>query len=199
MAAVTAVDEPAAVAPGPSRSGPSRLGVGTVVWLSSELMFFAGLFAAYFSVRSTNDVWPPDDVELATARTAVATVVLVASSLTMHQAVVAARRRRDVESSLRWLAATFVLGALFIGNQALEYAEAPFSISSHAYGSLFYLMTGFHGLHVLGGLAFMVVVAGVVRRGTRAPAGEIVDVCGYYWHFVDVVWVAMFTTVYVLQ
>jgi cytochrome c oxidase subunit 3 len=194
MAAVTAAEEPAA-----TRGGPSRLGVGTVVWLSSELMFFAGLFAAYFSLRAANDVWPPGDVELATARTGGATIVLVASSLTMHQAVAAARHRDDVATALRWLTVTFALGAVFLVNQAVEYAEAPFAISSHAYGSLFYLMTGFHGLHVLGGLAFMVAVAGVVRRGSRAPVGEIVDVCGYYWHFVDVVWVAMFTTLYVLR
>jgi cytochrome c oxidase subunit III len=195
MAAVTAADEPTA----DRRRLPSRLGVGTVVWLSSELMFFAGLFAAYFTLRSSTEEWPPGDVELATARTAVATVVLVVSSLTMHQAVTAARRRADVPAALRWLAVTFVLGGLFVANQAVEYAEASFSISTHAYGSLFYLMTGFHGLHVLGGLVFMVVVAGVVRQGSRAPAGEVVDVCGYYWHFVDVVWVGMFTTLYVLR
>jgi cytochrome c oxidase subunit 3 len=179
--------------------GPSPLSVGVVVWLASELMFFAGLFAAYFTVRSGSPHWPPPGVELATGRTALATVVLVSSSFTMHAAVQAAKRK-DRRSAVRWLVLTILLGLVFIGNQAWEYAEAPFSISSHAYGSLFYLMTGFHGLHVIGGLVFMGVVSGVIAGpGSRAPAGETVEVCGYYWHFVDVVWVAMFSTLYLLK
>jgi len=178
---------------------PSPLSVGVVVWLASELMFFAGLFAAYFTLRAGNTPWPPEGVELATGRTALATAVLVSSSFTMHGAVVAAGRD-DRRQALRWLALTVVLGLVFLGNQAWEFAEAPFSISSHAYGTAFYLMTGFHGLHVIGGLLFMGAVAGVIGgSGSRAPAGETVEVCGYYWHFVDVVWVAMFTTLYLLR
>ncbi|MGH9184974.1 MAG: aa3-type cytochrome oxidase subunit III [Acidimicrobiales bacterium] len=178
---------------------PSVLGVGTVIWLASELMFFAGLFAAYFTLRAENEAWPAEGVELETARTAVATLVLVGSSVTMHFGVAAARTD-DRAGARRWLAMTMVLGALFLANQGFEYVEAPFSISSHAYGSMFFLMTGFHGLHVLGGLFFMAVVAGVISGDrSRASAGEVVDVCGYYWHFVDVVWVVMFATIYVLR
>ncbi len=178
---------------------PSLLGVGVVVWLSSELMFFAGLFAAYFTLRSTNATWPPADVELDTLRTGLATAVLVASSFTMHLAVRGAEQgRRDV--AVRWLLVTAGLGSLFIANQALEYTELGFSISTHAYGSIFYLLTGFHGLHVIGGIAFMFGTMGVMGgRSSRAPAAPSVTVCGYYWHFVDVVWVAMFLTIYVLR
>ncbi len=178
---------------------PSLVGVGTVVWLSSEIMFFAGLFAAYFTLRAKSADWPPAGVELATTRTAGATAVLVGSSLTMHLAVRAAEEgRRPV--AVRWLLVTMALGALFVGNQALEYAELAFSISSHAYGSMFYLLTGFHGLHVLGGLGFMgSVIAVVAGRSSRAPVGSTVTVCAYYWHFVDVVWVAMFATLYLLR
>jgi cytochrome c oxidase subunit 3 len=182
----------------PASPGPSPLGVGVVVWLASELMFFAGLFAAYFTLRSINDVWPPDDVELAAARTAVATVVLVASSGAMHMAVGAAKRD-DRRLAARWLGITALMGAVFLANQALEYAEATFQIDDHAYGSIFYLMTGFHGLHVVGGLVFMGAVAVAIAGRSRAPAHETVEVCAYYWHFVDVVWVAMFATVYVLR
>jgi cytochrome c oxidase subunit 3 len=187
-------------APGPAetRSSPSTLGVGVVVWLASELMFFAGLFAAYFTLRSVNEVWPPDGVELETVRTALATVVLVASSGTMHLAVRAAEggdRRRAVT----WLGITTLLGALFLSNQVVEYAQASFQLDDHAYGSIFYLLTGFHGLHVLGGLVFMGAVAAVIAGGSRAPAHPAVQVCGYYWHFVDAVWIAVFATVYVLQ
>ena len=90
------------------------------------------------------------------------------------------------------------MGIVFLGNQAKEYADASFSISSHAYGSIFYLLTGFHGLHVLGGLLFMGVVAFIVTGRSRAPVHRTVEVCAYYWHFVDVVWVAVFATVYLL-
>jgi len=177
----------------------SPLSVGVVVWLASELMFFAGLFAAYFTVRAGSTRWPPAGVELPTVRTALATAVLVSSSATMHWAVAAAGRR-DRRQALRWLGLTVVLGLVFLGNQAWEYAEAPFSISSHAYGSVFYVMTGFHGLHVIGGLLFMGAVAAMIGgSGSRVPAGETVEVCGYYWHFVDVVWVAMFSTLYLLR
>ena len=162
-------------------------------------MFFAGLFAAYFTIRAGSTSWPPEGVELPTARTALATAVLVASSATMHFAVVAAGRS-DRRQALRWLGVTVMLGLVFLGNQAWEYAEAPFSISSHAYGTVFYVMTGFHGLHVIGGLLFMAAVAAMIGgSGSRAPAGETVEVCGYYWHFVDVVWVAMFSTLYLLR
>jgi cytochrome c oxidase subunit 3 len=179
-------------------SAPSTLGVGVIVWLASELMFFAGLFAAYFTLRSVNDVWPPDDVELETVRTAIATVVLIASSGAMHMAVTAAKRddRRD---AVRWLGITAIMGTIFLANQVTEYIQADFRIDDHAYGSVFYLMTGFHGLHVVGGLVFMAAVALVIAGGSRVPAHQTVEVCGYYWHFVDVVWVAMFSTIYVLR
>jgi cytochrome c oxidase subunit 3 len=176
----------------------STLSVGVVVWLASELMFFAGLFAAWFTLRSVNDVWPPEGVELATARTAVATLVLIASSGTMHLAVEAARHD-DRRRASTWLGITALMGAIFLSNQAWEYAEASFQIDDHAYGSIFYLMTGFHGLHVIGGLIFMGAVAAAIAGKSKAPVRSTVEVCAYYWHFVDVVWVAMFTTVYVLR
>ncbi len=181
-----------------SPGAPSTLGVGVVVWLASELMFFSGLFGAYFTLRSINDTWPPEGVELETVRTAVATAVLISSSLTMHLAVGAARGE-DRRGAVRWLGVTALLGALFLANQAAEYAAAPFQIDDHAYGSIFYVMTGFHGLHVLGGLVFMGAVAVAVAGRSEAPAHQTVEVCGYYWHFVDVVWVAMFATIYLVR
>ncbi|HEY8544041.1 MAG TPA: cytochrome c oxidase subunit 3, partial [Acidimicrobiales bacterium] len=128
--------EPTAPPPPPeaTRGGtPSTLGVGVIVWLASELMFFAGLFAAYFALRAENDPWPPGDVELATARTAVATAVLVASSGAVHMAVVAAGRE-DRRDAVRWLLITLLMGALFLTNQVTEYAEADFTHTDHAYG-----------------------------------------------------------------
>ena len=177
---------------------PNIVGIGVVVWLASELMFFAGLFAAWFQLRSINsDAWPPDDVELAVARTAAATAVLVASSFTMHLGVQSAERG-DRRGAVRWVLLTVALGAAFLANQALEYAELEISISSHAYASMFFLLTGFHGLHVLGGLVLLLVVLGVVTGRTKAPLDEPLVMASYYWHFVDVVWVGMFAVVYVL-
>ncbi len=178
-------------------TGPSALSVGVVVWLASELMFFAGLFAGWFSLRESSEVWPPEGVELAVGRTAAATVVLIVSSFTMHGAVVAAEHADRVKT-VRWLAVTGVLGVVFLTNLGLEYAELDFSMSTHAYGSIFFLMTGFHGLHLFGGILFMVAVAGLITGRSKAPAAPAVEVCAYYWHFVDVVWVAMFATIYLL-
>jgi len=176
----------------------STVNVGVVVWLSSELMFFAGLFAAYFTLRSVNHEWPPDGVELETARTAVATAILVASSGTMHRAVHAANRG-ERRGAITWLGITALLGVIFLSNQVVDYAQASFSIDDNAYGSIFYLMTGFHGLHVLGGLLFMGAVAASIAGRSKTPVGTTVEVCGYYWHFVDVVWVAMFATIYLIK
>ena len=178
---------------------PSPVSVGVVVWLASELMFFSGLFAAYFTLRASTWPWPPTGVELNTVRTGIATLVLVASSATMHVGVRAAERDNR-PLAVRWLSVTALLGLLFLANQALEYADSSFSISSHAYGSIFFLMTGFHGLHVLGGILLMGAVIGTIAGpGSRAPAGSTAQVCGYYWHFVDVVWVAMFATIYLIK
>ena len=176
---------------------PSTLGVGVVVWLASELMFFAGLFGAWFTLRSVNDNWPPDDVELKTLRTGLATIVLVGSSAAMHFAVVASRRD-DRRGAIRWLGVTALMGAVFIANQAGEYVEATFQLDDHAYGTIFYTMTGFHGLHVIGGLVFMGATAAAIAGRSRAPTLQTVEVCAYYWHFVDVVWVAMFATIYLV-
>ena len=169
------------------------------MWLASELMFFSGLFAAYFAVRAVNDEWPPEGVELSVPRTAVFTAVLVASSLTMHLAVRAAERG-DERRTVTWTVVTVLMGSVFVANQGLEWAELGFTHTTHAYGSMFYLMTGFHGLHVIGGLGLMLAMLGVgVGRGSRIPLLDPLAVTEYYWHFVDVVWVGMFATIYLLQ
>ena len=191
---VTAEPTQPAQAPRES-SAPSTLGVGVIVWLASELMFFAGLFAAYFTLRSVNNVWRGSSM-LQSARGSSA--VLVASSGAMHMAVVASRRD-DRRGAVTWLAITALMGAIFLLNQLTEYAQADFRLDDHAYGSVFYLMTGFHGLHVIGGLVFMGAVAVAISGRSRAPTHQTVEVCAYYWHFVDVVWVAMFSTIYLLR
>ena len=189
--------------------------VGTVVWLSSELMFFAGLFAAYFTIRGISpDLWAAStdllNVPFATANT----TVLVLSSVTCQFGVFAAERGKPGRSGTllqvgkwgmrEWFVLTYVMGAIFIGGQALEYAELiheGVTIASSAYGSVFYLATGFHGLHVVGGLLAFLLVIGrtfVARKFTHEQAISAI-VVSYYWHFVDIVWVGLFFTIYVLQ
>jgi len=177
----------------------SPLAVGVIVWLASEIMFFAGLFAAYFVLRGENDPWPPAGVELDIPRALLSTVLLLTSSATMHLAV-RAGERGDHRGVGRWLAVTLVLGTLFLANLALEWAGLDFSLDTDAYGSIYYLITGFHGLHVLGGLVLMLAVAGLVLgRDSEAPVGPSVSVTGYYWHFVDLVWIFVFATIYLLR
>ena len=174
------------------------LPVGVIVWLSSELMFFAGLFAAYFTLKSANDVWPTPDAHLEVLRAGVFTAVLVASSFTMHRSVQAAEHGRRTDA-LRWLAATVVLGLVFVLNQLAEYATLDFQLDTDAYGTIFWLLTGFHWLHVVAGLILMLALARLSWPGSRAPLAVHHQVVGYYWHFVDVVWIAVYATVYLIQ
>lgn len=178
----------------------SPLTVGTIVFLASECMFFSGLFASYFTLREiSTGPWPPPDVHLPVVRAGIFTTLLVFSSVTMQLAV-RAIARGNKDAFRRWVIATAILGIAFIGNQAVEWMEAPFSASSHAFGSLFFTMTGFHGAHVTGGIIAMAVLlgrAGMSRFGKAdLPSVEVVS---YYWHFVDVVWVIMFSILFFIQ
>jgi cytochrome c oxidase subunit 3 len=164
-------------------------------------MFFAGLFASYFTIRAANAVgWPGPNVKLATSRDAAFTLVLVASSFTMQWAAHQLGRGRRADA-IRWIVATVVLGAVFLANQAVEWTQVPFRPATSAYGSLFFIMTGFHGLHVLFGLLAMGGL--VLRLGAhgRADAGAepAAEVITYYWHFVDVVWIGLFITLFFIR
>ncbi len=178
---------------------PSLLGVGTVIWLASELMFFGGLFAAYLTLRSNARVWPPASVHLELLAATIATLVLIASSGTMHLAT-RALERGERELMQRWLIVTVALGTVFLVNQIREFFVLDFSPSSSGFGSMYYLMTGFHALHVFGGLALItvaiVITTGAGRLERRAP---IVESVSYYWHFVDVVWILLFATLFLLR
>ena len=184
--------------------------VGTIIWLSSELMFFAALFAMYFTVRSEAPFdWPPvhgvgpthvGPVDLHVGYALVFTTVLVLSSVTCQLGVFAAERG-DVYRLRMWFTITFFMGAIFVAAQMNEYfGENTFSISSHPYGSVYYLTTGFHALHVTGGLvAFLVVLARTKFKPFTEDQATSAIVVSYYWHFVDVVWVGLFATIYLLQ
>jgi cytochrome c oxidase subunit III len=181
-------------------SRPNMVSVGTVVWLSSELMFFAALFAMYFTVRSLSPVWPPPIVHLDLVAATPFTVVLVLSSVTCQIGVFAAERG-DVYKLRRWFTITMIMGAIFVGGQAFEYfVHNDFSMSTNAYGSVYYITTGFHGLHVIGGLiAFVVVLLRTKFLPFTPDRATSAIVVSYYWHFVDVVWIALFATIYLIR
>ena len=189
--------------------------VGTIIWLSSELMFFAALFAAYFTIRSVSpELWSQSTVMLDVPFASVNTTILVLSSLTCQLGVFAAERGQVGRSGsifaikgwgLReWFTMTYLMGAVFIAGQATEYAnlvQEGVTMQSSAYGSVFYLTTGFHGIHVTGGLIAFLLVLGrtlIARRFTHEQAVSAI-VVSYYWHFVDVVWIALFATIYLIK
>ena len=194
---------------------PNMVSVGTIVWLSSELMFFAGLFAMYFTIRAVEPgLWETEPAKLNIPFSTTNTLILVASSFTCQMGVFAAERFQAYRTGklldirrwgmVEWYVVTFVMGSIFIGGQVFEYAELVHegvTIASTPYGSVFYLATGFHGLHVLGGLiAFLLIIgrAFAARRFGHTEATSAI-VTSYYWHFVDVVWIGLFIVIYVLQ
>lgn len=189
--------------------------VGTIVWLSSELMFFAALFAAYFTIRAVSpELWAQETALLNVPFAAGNTTILVLSSVTCQMGVFAAERGQvGRKGSLlnvklwglrEWFILTYVMGSVFVAGQALEYVELVHhgvTIQDSAYGSVFYLATGFHGLHVIGGLVAFLFVLGrtyMARRFTHEQAVSAI-VVSYYWHFVDVVWIALFAAIYLIQ
>jgi len=186
-----------------SLTRPNMVSVGTIIWLSSELMFFAGLFAMYFTVRAAHpDDWPMAPTELDVPYALVVTIFLVSSSVTCQIGVFKAEAG-DVYGLRRWFLFTFVLGLIFVLGQANEYhnlVNEGTTLSATGYGSVFYITTGFHGLHVIGGLlAFIFVLArSTMGRFTPAQATAAI-VVSYYWHFVDVVWIGLFATIYLIQ
>jgi cytochrome c oxidase subunit 3 len=191
-----------------SLTRPNIVSVGTIVWLSSELMFFAGLFAMYFTVRSVHPGdWPmtlPDgaSIKLSVGYALPFTIILVLSSVTCQLGVFAAEKG-DVFALRRWFVLTFFMGLIFVLGQANEYRMQVHdgnTISATGYGSVFYLTTGFHGLHVIGGLIAFIffLIRTALGKFTAAQATAAI-VVSYYWHFVDVVWIGLFFVIYILR
>ena len=192
---------------------PSATSVGTIVWLASEVMFFAGLFAMYFSLRANApEIWANDTQILDVGFALINTLILVASSFTAQFGVFAAERMQPRATGkspknwglVEWFFLSYVLGAIFVAGQVYEYAmlvSEGVSISSNSYGSAFYITTGFHALHVTGGLiAFLLIIGrtyAAKKFGHAEATGAIV--VSYYWHFVDVVWIGLFLIIYVLK
>jgi cytochrome c oxidase subunit III len=187
-----------------SLTRPNMVSVGTIVWLSSELMFFAGLFAMYFSIRAAAPgLWREHTPHLNVVWATPFTIVLVLSSITCQIGVFRAERG-DVHSLRRWFTLTFFMGVVFLFGQFYEYRNLTLhegiKINLDGYGSMFYLTTGFHALHVTGGLVAFIFYMARTAMGRFTPAqATAAIVVSYYWHFVDIVWVALFSMIYLLR
>jgi len=179
-----------------------RQTLGILLFIVSEVMLFGSFFAAYFFIRVVANVgpWPPDGLQLPKTVALVNTFILVSSSFTVHWALESIRRgnRRGL---IMGLATTFMLGATFLFIQINEYVHIGFAPYTNAFGSVFYGLTGLHGAHVTVGLILLSFANIRAWRGhfTGEPKKHLgVEVPGIYWHFVDIMWIIVFTTVYIL-
>lgn len=194
-----------ASAPWPGRQEyPAPLVLGMVLFIASEIIFFGSLFAAYYTLRSVTSVWPPPDALTAFAPPArlqatAASLVLWGSSVPVHLAT-QSMRRRDLAAMRGWLLLTIGMGIVFMGWKFSEWTWSPFSVSTHAYGTIFFALTGFHALHLLVGLILLSgVVARIAQGAYREGDRSGPEAVAYYWHFVDAVWVGVFATIYLVR
>ena len=184
------------------QTGMPTVMVGMLLFIASEVMFFGGLFATYFNARASvaPEPWePPPGGHLDIALAAVLTAILVSSSFTMQFGVWAIRRG-DVGKLKMWTGITLVLGVLFLAGQLYDYNELGFGISDGVFGTVFYTLTGFHGAHVFGGVVGLTIILARSLQGQFSARNHIaVEAVSIYWHFVDVVWIGVFSTIYLLR
>ncbi len=179
-----------------------RQTLGILLFIVSEVMLFGAFFASYFFLRIVVDPpsWPPQGITLPVAVAGVNTAILISSSFTVHYALEGIRRNNRRAMKLG-LAATWLLGATFLFIQLNEYVHIGFSARDGSFGTIFYSLTGLHGAHVFVGLLILTFANIRAFRGHFGPEHDQhlgVEVAGIYWHFVDVMWIVVFTTIYVL-
>src|SRR5215212_6772355 len=173
--------------------------LGMLLFIISEVMLFGAFFTAYFFMRVVaNDVWPAEGTHLPKLVAGVNTAVLVSSSFTMHWALEGARRGN--RAAMRaGLLTTFMLGLTFLTVQINEYVHLGFAPHDHAQGTIFYSLTGLHGAHVFVGLTLLLFATLLAYRGPSTEKEHRgVEIPGIYWHFVDIMWIIVYTTVYIL-
>ena len=173
---------------------------GIILFVGSEVMFFAALFTTYLFLRGKIPVWEPVFGEKPSWQglPLVNTIELVASSVTMQLAV-SAIKKGDRRKLIRWLVPTVVLGVMFLSGQAYEYARLGFLPKDGVFAGVFFTLTGFHGAHVTGGVIFITICLYRALRGQFTANRHLaVEAASIYWHFVDVVWIGLFTTIYII-
>jgi len=182
--------------------GPATTGkVGMWIFLVTDAMTFGGLLLAYGILRAGNKQWPTPTTVLGIPFTAVMTFVLIVSSLTMVLALDAAQHR-NVKQAVRWLLATASGGVFFLCGQVYEYRHLireGFTLPSGNFPATFYVITSFHGAHVFTGVCYLLITAFGVSRGKHLENGaNFVEITGLFWHFVDLIWILVFTLVYLI-
>ncbi|HLO88980.1 MAG TPA: heme-copper oxidase subunit III [Nostocaceae cyanobacterium] len=179
---------------------PDHRMLGLVFFLIAEGMIFMGLFGAYLAFRSTLPVWPPEGTpELELLLPGVNTVNLIASSFVMHNAD-SAIKKNDTKGTRLWLAITALMGTVFLVGQVYEYTHLEFGLTTNLFASAFYVLTGFHGLHVtIGVLAIAAVLWRSRKPGHYSNEKHFgIQAAELYWHFVDVIWIILFGLLYLL-
>jgi heme/copper-type cytochrome/quinol oxidase subunit 3 len=171
------------------------------VFLASECLLFGALISAYVLYRGRDETGPfPSDV-FDIPYTSVSSFVLLASSVTMVLALAAAQKR-DVQRMRLWLLTTALLGMTFVGGQVYEFTlfhEEGLAIDTNLFGTTFYTLTGFHGVHVTVGILMLLSLVGMsIAQRLPPDAAFPVEMVGLYWHFVDIVWIVIFTVVYLI-
>ena len=173
--------------------------LGVLLFIISEAMLFGSFFTAYFFIRVVgNEPWPPEPFSFPVNIALMNTFILVFSSVVVHWSLVSIKRgnRAGLQAGL---AITFFMGATFLATQINEYFKAGFSIHDGSFASVFYGLTGLHGLHVFVGLTLLAIMNIRTLRGHFSPEAHMgVEMAGIYWHFVDVMWIIVFLTVYIL-
>ena len=173
--------------------------LGMFLFIASEIMLFGAFFTAYFFVRVVNGAdWPQEPFHLPVFVAGVNTAILVTSSFTMHwaQQSIARGNRAGLQAGL---VLTLALGIVFLLTQIREYSRVGFSPADGAFGTIFYGLTGLHGAHVFVGLTLLAVATARAFRGHFTPEHHHgVEIPGIYWHFVDVMWIVVYTTIYIL-
>jgi cytochrome c oxidase subunit 3 len=173
---------------------------GVIVFLASDVMLFAPFFAAYFLLKADAAVWPPADVDLDVLRAGIFTAVLVLSSFTLVMSDRAGERVGGRREMRRWLLVTMALGLAFLINQLLEYRSLGFGADTHAYGSAYVLLTGLHACHVTAGICAMgLLFVRSVRSRDHDSLASWAGGVSLFWHLVDVIWVFVFTTIWLIQ
>ncbi len=181
------------------RLGLDHLKLGMWLFLASEVMFFGGLISAFLHYKINNPT--PESSLLDVGLVGVNTFVLLTSSLTVVLGLTAIRRG-DTRGLIGYLTATIILGAAFLAGQGNEFATLyrhGMTLSSSVYGSSFFTLTGFHGLHVLVGICWALSTLVKTARGGYSQMDHLgVEIFGLYWHFVDIVWIILFTLIYLV-
>jgi cytochrome c oxidase subunit III len=177
----------------------SPMFLGMIFFLISEAFLFGSLFWTYYYLRATNPVWPPAGVQLDLTLASINTFILLFSSITIWAAGDAIQKGRRKGLALG-LTVTIILGTIFLAITIFEWTHEPFRPWTSAYGSIFYTLTGFHALHVFGGIVLLLSLLTRTLKGRITPANfSPVGIGSLYWHYVDFIWIIVFTTLFIVR